>query len=211
VSRVVRIGVVADTHVGETLPTLPSAVLEALAASDLILHAGDITCMSVLKDLGRIAPVVAVQGDHDRAAGIDLPRERVVVVRGWRIGLVHGRRSRAVEIPAAGVSLARHRAVLLGFHRALRRRIGPVDLIVHGHLHLPVDTEVAGTRFFSPGAVYIPEERENSEKTGLRGRAYLRFRTSLTPEDRRSAVGIVEIGPGGMTCRRVVLEPEESP
>lgn len=202
---------VADTHVGETLPALPSAVLEALAASDLILHAGDITCMSVLKDLGRIAPVVAVQGDHDRAAGIDLPRERVVVVHGRRIGLVHGRRSRVVEIPAAGLSLARHRTVLLGFHRALRRHVGPVDLIVHGHLHLPVDTEVAGTRFFSPGAVYIPEERENSEKTGLRGRAYLRFRRSLTSEDRRSAVGIVEVGPGGMTCRRVVLEPGGSP
>jgi hypothetical protein len=43
-----------------------------------------------------------VQGDHDRLAGIDLPRERIVTVRGRRIGLVHGRRSRAIEMPAAG-------------------------------------------------------------------------------------------------------------
>ena len=89
-SRTVRIGVVADTHVGETLPVLPESVLEALAGSDLILHAGDITCLSVLDRLGEIAPVVAVQGDHDRDAGIDLPTARIITVRGWRMVVVPG-------------------------------------------------------------------------------------------------------------------------
>ncbi len=37
-----RIGVVADTHVGEWVAELPQAVLAALAGVDLILHAGDI-------------------------------------------------------------------------------------------------------------------------------------------------------------------------
>ena len=196
---------VADTHVGETLPDLPAAVPAALAGCDLILHAGDITCMSVLDRLRQIAPVMAVQGDHDRLAGIDLPRERVVVVRGRRIGLVHGRRSRAVEMPAAALSLARRRAVLLGLHRHMRRRLGPVDMIVHGHLHMPVDTAVRGTHVFSPGAVYIPEERDVSERTGLKGRAYLRFRRGLTPDDRASAVGLIEVGPEGIRARRVLL------
>jgi len=183
----------------------------AFAGCDLILHAGDITCLSVLDQLGEIAPVVAVQGDHDRLAGIDLPRERVVVVRGRRIGLVHGRRSRAIEVPAAGMSLARRRAVLLGLHRHMRRRLGPVDLIIHGHLHMPVDTEVRGTRVFSPGAVYIPEERDASERTGVKGRAYLRFRSTMTDEDRASAVGIVEVGPGGLTAHRVLLRDVRTP
>ncbi|MDA3005548.1 MAG: metallophosphoesterase family protein [Actinomycetota bacterium] len=200
-----RIGVVADTHVGEVLPDLPPEVPQALAGCDLILHAGDITCMSVLDRLGEIAPVVAVQGDHDRLAGIDLPRERVVVVRGRRIGLVHGRRTRAIEMPAAAMSLARGRAVLLGLHRHMRRRLGPVDLIVHGHLHMPVDTQVGGTRVFSPGAVYIPEERDASERTGIKGRAYLRFREGMTPEERASSVGIIEVGPDGMRTQRVLL------
>ena len=203
--RTVRIGVVADTHVGETLPDLPPAVLDALAGSDLILHAGDVTAPWVLDQLGELAPVVAVQGDHDRDAGLDLPRSRVVVVRGRRIGLAHGRRSRLVEMPAAGMSLARRRAVLLGMHRGLRRHFGPVDLIVHGHLHIPVDTTVRGTRVFSPGAVYIPEERAISEKTGVKGRAYMRFRDSLDEDERRSAVGMVEVGPHGLSCRRIVL------
>lgn len=200
-----RIGVVADTHVGETLPQLPQSVLDALADSDLILHAGDITCMSVLDQLGQIAPVVAVQGDHDADAGIDLPTSRIINVRGRRIGLTHGRRSRAIEMPAAGLSLARRHAVLLGMHRGMRRHFGPVDLIVHGHLHIPVDTRVRGTRVFSPGAVYIPEEREVSEKTGIKGRAYMRFRDGMSDDERRSAVGMVCIGPDGLTCDRIML------
>lgn len=200
-----RIGVVADTHVGEVLPDLPHEVPEALAGCDLILHAGDITCPWVLDRLGEIAPVVAVQGDHDRQAGIDLPRERVVVVRGRRIGLVHGRRTRAIEMPAAAMSLVRRRAVLLGLHRHMRRRLGPVDLIVHGHLHMPVDTLVGGTRVFSPGAVYIPEERDAGERTGIKGRAYLRFREGMTEEDRAAAVGIVLVGPHGVAAERILL------
>lgn len=202
---------VADTHVGEVLPELPASVPTALAGCDLILHAGDITCLSVLDQLGEIAPVVAVQGDHDRLAGIDLPRERIVTVRGRRIGLVHGRRSRAIEMPAAGMSLARRRAVLLGLHRHMRRRLGPVDLIVHGHLHMPVDTQVRGTRVFSPGAVYIPEERDAGERTGVKGRAYLRFRETMTDDDRASAVGVVEVGPGGMSVERILLRDVRTP
>jgi putative phosphoesterase len=197
--------VVADTHVGEVLPDLPPEVTTALSGCDLILHAGDITCLSVLDRLGDIAPVVAVQGDHDRLAGIDLPRERIITVRGRRIGLVHGRRTRAIEMPAAAMSLARRRAVLLGLHRHMRRRLGPVDLIIHGHLHMPVDTEVRGTRIFSPGAVYIPEERDASERTGVRGRAYLRFREGMTPDERASSVGIVEVGPDGLRTERILL------
>jgi hypothetical protein len=203
--------VVADTHVGEVLPELPASVPAALAGCDLILHAGDITCLSVLDQLGEIAPVVAVQGDHDRLAGIDLPRERIVTVRGRRIGLMHGRRSRAIEMPAAGMSLARRRAVLLGLHRHMRRRLGPVDLIVHGHLHMPVDTQVRGTRVFSPGAVYIPEERDAGERTGVKGRAYLRFRETMTDDDRASAVGVVEVGPGGMSVERILLRDVRTP
>ena len=204
-ARTVTIGVVADTHVGETLPELPQSVMDALDGSDLILHAGDITCMSVLDRLRDIAPVVAVLGDHDRDAGIDLPTSRIINVRGRRIGLAHGRRTRAIETPAAAMSLARRRAVLLGMHRGLRRHFGPVDLIVHGHLHIPVDTEVRGTRVFSPGAVYIPEERTISEKHGMKGRAYMRFRSHMSDDARRSAVGLVRVGPEGLTCERVVL------
>ena len=198
-----RIGVVTDTHVGEWVADLPDAVPAALEGVDLILHAGDITDLAVLDRLAAIAPVVAVQGDHDRAAGITLPRSRVVEIAGCRIGLTHGRRSRAIEVPSALASAALDRAVLTGFHRALRRRFGRVDAIVFGHLHLPCIRWIDGVLFFSPGAVHNAEQAPGFAAGGISARAYLRFRESLPVDARAPAVGILEVGPDGLVPRIV--------
>jgi uncharacterized protein len=181
--------------VGECLPTLPPEVAERLAGVDLILHAGDITDTAVLGHLERIAPVVAVQGDHDRDGGIVLPRSRVVRVAGRRIGLTHGRRWRPVESAAAAASLMAGEPRLLGFHHALRRRFADVDCIVHGHLHLPLCSVAGGVLFFSPGAVYVPE-RDPWYGTGFKGRVHLRFRRKQSTETREPAVGLIEVAPG---------------
>lgn len=193
-----RVGVVADTHVGEWRAELPPEVLRALAGVDIILHAGDITDPAVLDELARIAPVVAVQGDHDRAAGLVLPRAQVVTVAGRRIGLTHGRRSRRVELIGGLLSLISGRVVLAGFHRALRRRFGAVDCIVHGHLHLPEIRTIRGVLFFSPGAVHNPEHSPGFAAGGLIARRYLRFRRKLDAAASAPAVGIIDIDAGGM-------------
>jgi len=203
--QTVRIGVVADSHVGEALPELPARVLELLEGVDLILHAGDLTDRSVIRQLARIAPVHAVQGDHDRAGGIVLPRALVVRAGGHRIGLTHGRRTRAVEVPAAIASLVMGRAVLLGFHRSLRRRFGRVDCVVYGHLHIPHRAWRDGVLYFSPGAVMVPEEDSSYDRHRLRARAYLRFRTRLPAECRRASIGIIEAGPSGLSARILPL------
>ena len=70
-----RVGVVSDTHVPEFHPALHRAIFRRLAGVDVILHAGDITEQSTLDTLSRIAPVVAVRGNHDE---LDLPYQRVV-------------------------------------------------------------------------------------------------------------------------------------
>lgn len=203
VDGVARIGVVADTHVGEWTAELPQSVLDAFAGVDLILHAGDITDTSVLDRLGTVAPVVAVQGDHDRAAGIVLPRTRVVDVAGARIGLIHGRRGRWIELVAAALSLLAGRPVLVGFHRALRRRFGAVDCIVFGHLHLPCVRRVDGVLFFSPGAVHNAERAPGFAAGGFAARRYLRFRRSLPAELGAPAVGIIDVRPTGLEARIV--------
>lgn len=185
---------VADSHVGECLPVLPPGVVERLAGVDLILHAGDITDTSVIRHLEAVAPVVAVQGDHDREGGIVLPQNRVVRAGGRRIGLTHGRRISAVEIVAAAASLASGRPRLLGFQRALRQRFAEVDCVVHGHLHIPLCGISGGVLFFSPGAVYVPEG-DPGYGTSLRGRTHLRFRHKQAPETRQPAVGLLEVGP----------------
>ena len=202
---VARLGVVADTHVGEWVAELSDAVLQALAGVDLILHAGDITDLAVLDRLATVAPVVAVQGDHDRAAGIALARSRVVEVAGYRIGLTHGRRARRIELACGLASVVLGRAVLPGFHRALRRRFGAVDAIVFGHLHLPCVRWIDGVLFFSPGAVHNAESAPGFAAGGVAARAYLRFRRSLPPEDAAPAVGIIEATPEGLVPRIVPL------
>lgn len=201
-----RIGVVADSHVGESLAELPPAVFRLLAGVDLILHAGDITDPGALRRLERIAPVLAVQGDHDRAAGVVLPRDRVVRAGRHRIGLTHGQRHRSIETLAALLTLlGGGRIRLLGFHRAMRRRFGTVDCIVHGHLHLPFNQVIDGVLFFSPGAIYLAERDPHYDATGLGAKAYLRFRRNLHPRLRAPAVGIIEVDETGLRARGLPL------
>ena len=200
-----RVGVVADTHVGEWRATLPPGVLDALRGVDVVLHAGDITEASVLRELATLAPVVAVQGDHDRAAGLVLPRTQVVEVAGTRIGLTHGRRPGRIEKLASIVSFVTRRAALLGLDRALRRRFGHVDAVVYGHLHLPRIAWRKGVLYFSPGAVHNAEQSPGFAAGGFVARRYLRFRRSLEPGTAAPAVGILDITPAGITPRILPL------
>ena len=55
-----RVGIVSDTH-----GFFRSALPEALAESDLILHAGDVGTPEILDRLEAIAPVRAVYGNVD--------------------------------------------------------------------------------------------------------------------------------------------------
>lgn len=178
-----RIGIVTDTHVGEHLPELPEEVPAALAGCDLIIHAGDLTVPGVADELARVAPVVAVRGNHDEDAGhLGLPRCRVVRVAGRRIGVTHGTRRDAIEMAGGVASLALRRAVLPGFHRAVRRRFGAVDAVVMGHIHMPVSCVRDGALLFSPGAVYVPECDPWFDWSTARGRAFRRFRALAPPE-----------------------------
>lgn len=202
-----RIGVVADTHVGEHLAVLPPEIPEILAGVDLILHAGDLADRVVLDELGRVAPVVAVRGNHDEEGGIDeLPRDVTVRVGRARIGLTHGHRSGAVELPAAALSLVGGRPVLLGFGWAMRRRFGAVDCVVSGHLHMPMERRVGGVLMFSPGAVFVPEADPAYDWSGARGRGYRRFRERLAPEARVPAIGLIEVAGSAVSARRIPLQ-----
>jgi hypothetical protein len=201
---VVRIGVVADTHVGERLPEMPREVCEALAGVDLILHAGDVVDPSALDALRAVAPVVAVRGNHDeRYRG--LPRDVLVRVGPLRIGLTHGHRRAAVEVPAILASVALGRPVHPGFDGTMRRRFPGADCVVVGHLHQPINRRAGGVLLFSPGAVYVPEGDPDYEWGGLRARAYRRYRGGLPPEARRPSVGLIEAGPGALRARIVPL------
>jgi putative phosphoesterase len=177
---------------------LPDAVLEALAGCDLILHAGDLSVPSVLHDLGRVAPVVAVRGDHDRLGGLALPETAVVVAGGRRIGLIHGDRHHLIDASVVVASVAAR--------RTLRYRA-----IVFGHWHERVTRWEGATLLFSPGAVCPWGSLEGGRlpgtgMTGVNDRAVRRFRRQLGPGAMHPSIGILEVGPSGIRPTTVVLD-----
>ena len=87
-----RIGLIADTHIGEGGPrNLWPEVFAAFAGVDLILHAGDIVLPRVLDQLERFAPVYAALGNHDDGLESDarVAHHHVLELEGHTVALVH--------------------------------------------------------------------------------------------------------------------------
>ena len=145
------VGVIADTHVPQRLRRLPAGIDRAFDGVSLILHAGDINCLSVLVELGRIAPVLAVTGNAD-PPWWKLPRSCVVEVDGCRIGLTHGhggwRRYLVDKVREKLGNWMQSR-----YLRYAREAFQGVDVIITGHTHRPHLAYVEGTLLFNPGAI----------------------------------------------------------
>lgn len=156
-----RVGIISDTH-SNSLGQLPADIFHIFRDVDLILHGGDVTERWVLDELQRLAPVLAVRGNHDRH--LDLPYRRLIELGGVRIGLVHGQRPEWQQVPSVlSLELFRGRYFWWGgFHRQVVgwfRQQG-VQLIVFGHFHRAYMAYWRQVMLFSPGAVFnrTPEQ-----------------------------------------------------
>jgi len=138
-----RLAIISDTHMPRGARRLPDACVERLADADLILHAGDVMTLSVLREIEAIGPpVLAVHGNVDDAeVRARLPDERVVEAEGARIAMTHDAGPRKGR-------LAR-----------MRRRFPDADALVFGHSHMPLHEEAQGFQIFIPGS---PTERRRS-------------------------------------------------
>ena len=134
------IGLISDTHIPDRARILPQNVIDAFSDVDLILHAGDLTSPKVIDELEEIAPVMAVQGNMDRANGIKLPKAKVIEAEDLRIGLVHG------EVYPRADSQQ-----LLYLARELN-----VDILVSGHSHQPKIEQSEGILLLNPGSPIVP-------------------------------------------------------
>ncbi len=84
-----KIGVISDTHIPH-FKKLPEAIWEHFGGVELIIHAGDLSVLSVVPELETVAPVVAVQGNVEQEeVTLKLPIKREIVVGHCRIGIVH--------------------------------------------------------------------------------------------------------------------------
>ena len=80
-----RIGLISDTH-GLVRPEVHGA----LAAVEMILHAGDVGGEEVLDELSTIAPVHAVSGNTDPPGDRRLHQALDISVGGFTIHVSHG-------------------------------------------------------------------------------------------------------------------------
>lgn len=142
-----RLAVIADTHLPRGARRLAEECLRELQRADLILHAGDVVAMSVLRELEALAPVTAVHGNMDESdLKQALPERRVIEAAGGRIGLVH------IPGPAAG----REERLLSWFPGC--------DAVVYGHTHIPQADRHRGVWILNPGS---PTERRRAPHRSL--------------------------------------------
>ena len=129
-----HIGVISDTHIPQ-FKQLPEAVSTHFAEVELIIHAGDLSRLSVIDELETIAPVVAVQGNVEEDEVIHtLPIKREIMVGHCRIGIVH----------ILGDS---HNRV-----KVARQEFPNARCVVFGHSHIPWNEERKGLLLFNPGS-----------------------------------------------------------
>ncbi len=128
------VGVISDTHIPQ-FKKLPEAIWEHFTGVELIIHAGDLSVLSVIDELETIAPVVAVQGNvEEEEVILKLPIKREVVVGFCRIGIVH----------ILGDS---HNRV-----KVARQEFPEARVVVFGHSHIPWNQDVNGQLMFNPGS-----------------------------------------------------------
>jgi hypothetical protein len=133
------IGLISDTHIPTRARAIPPKVFEVFKKVDLIIHAGDIVELKVLKELEKLAPVVAVHGNMDFDEVVNsLPEINSIEVLGRRIGVVHD-------------------AGIFGTEKMKRiARENNFDILVFGHTHKQFLMEDEGKIFINPGSPTNP-------------------------------------------------------
>lgn len=134
------IGLISDTHIPDRAKIIPQKVFDAFDGVDLILHAGDLTSLKVIEELEKIAPVIAIQGNMDRAKGISLPIAKTIETEGLKIGIAHGE-----VYPRADTQQLVYIAKELD-----------VDILVTGHSHQPKIEQTDGVLLLNPGSPVVP-------------------------------------------------------
>lgn len=127
------VGVISDIH-----GTLSPEAEAALAPCDLILCAGDVERSSILMELEAIAPTIAVLGNCDRSLVGDVPFSASPRIGGVRFLMVH--RPEDIGTPA-----------------------DDVQVVVHGHTHVPRKQMIGGVLYLNPGSASHP--RQGSKKS----------------------------------------------
>jgi putative phosphoesterase len=130
----ITIGVLSDTHLLEPDKWFRERALRCFADADMILHAGDLTSLSVLE----VFAGKTVHAVHGNMCGPKtrnaLPASKIVEAGNFRLALVHG----------------------AGYMHNIEQRLfdlfAPIDCIVYGHTHKAVCHRFGPTLMVNPGS-----------------------------------------------------------
>ncbi len=148
-----KVGLISDTHIPESMPELWPQVFEAFSDVHCILHAGDIHELSVIDALHEVAPVYAARGNGDdgsggREAQPDDPRLKdtwLLELGQFKVGLTH-----YVPMPEIPPELTVSRWIgrLFGETRP--------DVLIYGDTHVEQVDWIDGVLCINPGSPTFP-------------------------------------------------------
>jgi putative phosphoesterase len=119
------IGVISDTH-----GLLRPEAARILSGADIIVHAGDIGPLDVIKSLETIAPVTAVHGNTDSGIIASFFNDsETLEFKGLKIHLLHDLSHLSVDPAKLGVRL-----------------------VISGHSHMPMARKKNSVMYLNPGS-----------------------------------------------------------
>ncbi|WP_292459622.1 YfcE family phosphodiesterase [Methanothermococcus sp.] len=118
------VGVISDTHIGDRADKIPKEVYNEFSNVDLIIHCGDLTSKSILDELADIGEVMAVKGNMDY---LELPREKVLNIKNFKIGIIHG-----------DIIYPREDLLKMKYYSLEK----DLDVLISGHTHIPLIKEI---------------------------------------------------------------------
>jgi uncharacterized protein len=129
-----KIGVISDTHLRQATQELKELMSGPFHDVEMILHAGDITELSIIETFAG-KEFAAVCGNMDSPAlRRHLPPKRTIRAGHFRIGLIHG----------------------WGGPQGIEERVFPefekIDCVIYGHTHCPSQNWREGVFLFNPGS-----------------------------------------------------------
>lgn len=133
------IGLISDTHIPKKAKKIPRKVFEIFKNADRVIHAGDLVELKVIKELEKIAPVLAVYGNMDPPRVRNkLPKLNSLRIYKWRIGVIH-------DAGIFGTEKMKNIAKKNRF-----------NVLVFGHTHRNTIKRVRGILFVNPGSPTSP-------------------------------------------------------